>query len=112
LSGPIKPGFIENEFEILSFTSILSHQIKENKILRFFDEKSKSNSNKYPDHYMYMYRNIKCHSNYRELYWIEGRGNNYTIKAGTLDGSSEKAIVNSDSLKKPSGLFYHIEKNR
>ncbi|XP_011412220.3 low-density lipoprotein receptor-related protein 1B [Magallana gigas] len=48
----------------------------------------------------------------REVYWIEGKGNNYTIKVGTLDGSSAKVIVNSGDLKKPTGLFYHIEKHR
>lgn len=46
------------------------------------------------------------------MYWIEGKGNNYTIKVGTLDGSSAKVIVNSGDLKKPTGLFYHIEKHR
>lgn len=49
---------------------------------------------------------------FREVYWIEGKGNNYTIKVGTLDGSSAKVIVNSADLKKPTGLFYHIEKHR
>ncbi|XP_056013099.1 low-density lipoprotein receptor-related protein 2-like [Ostrea edulis] len=55
---------------------------------------------------------VKVNPLNRELYWIEGRGNNYTIKTGSIDGSSEKVIVNSDSLKKPTGLFYQIEKNR
>nr|XP_022323721.1 low-density lipoprotein receptor-related protein 1B-like [Crassostrea virginica] len=48
----------------------------------------------------------------REVYWIEGKGNNYTIKVGALDGSSEKVLINNTNLKKPTGLFYHVEKNR
>ncbi|XP_062572883.1 low-density lipoprotein receptor-related protein 1B-like [Saccostrea cucullata] len=48
----------------------------------------------------------------REIYWIEGLGRNYTIKVGKFDGSPAKVIVNSTNLKKPTGLFYHVEKHR
>lgn len=48
----------------------------------------------------------------REVYWIEGKGNNYMIKVGILDGSLVKVIVNSGDLKKFIGLFYYIEKYR